>query len=415
MAQRGYVPVRQTFGNFGWTVGWDPEKQQAILTDPNTGFSTRLSGTIDDSGTMYAPYNQLGSIFAGAATKTRPLTAQDYTQSFDTAKAMWDPLIQPYMESLQEKSRGQMAAIEGLRPGVEAAYSQAYSHLGRQEDKARRASLSSAIARGVYSSGLYDEMQKGITGDYAPEYQQLESNRAAGLAALSGKQQEILGGLASQQKQVEAEMLSRIMQGAASNLEKKQTEGQSRNLAALNWLTGLQQQDIAADEREWTRMLQQAAENRAQEQYDWEKTNLWPLNIQTQRANLARTLAGINSGSGGTAKQTEEKPTYGQMAQGVMVLIDQLSAPAYPDIDSSLSKLPATMQRLIPSISTPVTKNPQQIFNEVVPQILNQAGATGMSQTDINNLINLAAKKLGLVPWIKADEDAGGYSSDLLK
>ena len=174
---RGMFQSGRHLGIF-MTVGWDPEKQQAILTDPNTGFSTRLSGTIDDSGTMYAPYNQLGSIFAGAATKTRPLTAQDYTQSFDTAKAMWDPLIQPYMESLQEKSRGQMAAIEGLRLGWR--YSQALP--GRQEDKARGV-VDSAIER-VYSSGLYDEMQKGITA-LCPEYQQ-RINKAAGLAALSG-------------------------------------------------------------------------------------------------------------------------------------------------------------------------------------------------------------------------------------
>jgi hypothetical protein len=125
-----------------------------------------------------------------------------------------------------------------------------------------------------------------------------------------------------------------------------------------------------------------------------------------QVLNRSGSSGGGGGGGGGSATAKKAKPpTYGEMVEGVSRMISEFSKPQSLPAPSSMGGLTPGMFSLIPKTQISITPKPEDVFNRVREQIISQAVAADLSNADINNLISLASKQLGLTDWVKINDE----------
>ena len=231
----GYIPIRSWFEGQGQKVNWD----QNTKTINAGNFTFKPGDYIEQNGISYInPTKLAGSYLSQPQQQLNQQTLQPY---IDTAKSIYEPTYNTRSEALQRALNNISSQAENQRRLAEVAFQSSRSALQRQETQDEEKARRSAIARGTYSSGLYDHAQQELDKAYAPEYQQLESNKAANLANIASQAALASENLASQTKDLEAQMMQNIMTTALQNFQQGQT-GQSQKTQQLaNYLLNLGQ------------------------------------------------------------------------------------------------------------------------------------------------------------------------------
>lgn len=287
------VPVRQTLEGMGFNVGWDPATKNISLTSPYGQTTSLASDQYSMQGDRaYMDPSQMQSLFMHPDYYKPPtLTQESVTKNLGLAQQLYSPVQDLYSQAYDK----QLAALSNISKGqqglVEAGYQQAQSNLGRQEQQARRTTSHNVAGRNISNSPLAAYEKRKIQEAYAPEYQQLESNRGAQLANIANNAIAASENLAAQGLQQQAAFAQRLGE-AAYNMAMQQAAAPAtwanNALSALGNMVS--QQNSQANQQ-----LQRDQLNFQKQQWETE----WPYQQKTYEYNLNKPYYSPNTGGGG--------------------------------------------------------------------------------------------------------------------
>lgn len=233
----GSVPVRSTLEGLGYTIDYDPNTGQIVVTDPRSGVSgtiypgsysvtggtayinpsyiqSWLSGTPTGKSTStpynpapVTPYNtvpvtqlisMIGDQFRNVEYPYQQLLEQLLKQVPTYQQKPWedvlkqaqeyaDLLIDPQVSALQRSLEQGKQAYEAQREAVEAAYTGVPESLSRLMEKARENAIRTAIARGGGRTGAVEWLTKEQQEPIIESATRLEAEKAAKLTDIAEK------------------------------------------------------------------------------------------------------------------------------------------------------------------------------------------------------------------------------------
>ncbi len=266
----GYYWIRQLVPN----VVWDEATRTIKLPG---GLSIPLSSTLVIGGRAYVTPQQIATWYTTAPPVTPQITPEAVQQKAQAYAQVLEPLRQAWQAQYEFALKKAQEQAEQQRRLAELAYEQARSALERKETADWNAIVKSALARGLGASPLVSYEQRKVTEAYAPQYKELESERAVQLANIASQAALAAQELALQGQQQQAQWLSAISQYALSELEKEAERQQSYRESLAKYFA-----DLAAAEAE---ARQKAAE------LAWEKEKAYlPYMYPTANALLPYTM-----------------------------------------------------------------------------------------------------------------------------
>ena len=286
----------------GYNVNWDPATKNIGMTSP-FGQSTSLA---PDQYSMqgdraYLDTGQMQSLFLNPDYfKPAQLTPDNIKQNYSTAQQMYSPMQDFYNQAYEKQLSALSRMSQGQQGLVESAYGQAQTNLGRQEDAARRTTSHNVAGRNISNSPLAAYQKRKVTEAYAPEYQQLESNRGAQLANIANNAIAASEQLAAAGLQQQAAFAMRIGEAAFNMAQQQANAPQAWAQNSLAALTGMA-----------NRQLQQGQLGLQQDKFGYEQeraAQFDPLELQLLQAQIGatnRSNTGGGGGGGGTAAKTQ--------------------------------------------------------------------------------------------------------------
>jgi hypothetical protein len=256
--KQGQIGVRFLFGGRDDSVGWDPKT--GTITTPS-GQLNRGDYTINKNNRATIGYDQAAYMMLNRPV--RELNQQNFDQTFNMFRGAYESMLgkagsaQSAMEDYAAKAKGAQEAA------VNAAYQQAQSNLKRQETGSWNRMMESARNRGIEDSNLMSYEQAKVTGAYAPEYQQLESNRAAGLAQAAAHAAQIGAEAQMRGDATRAQAASQVFSAAINQLNRMQDIDLRKNEQLSNLMMGLY--DRSREDNKWDRQF-----DSQQTQQSWE-------------------------------------------------------------------------------------------------------------------------------------------------
>ncbi|GED16558.1 hypothetical protein [Aneurinibacillus migulanus] len=256
--KQGQIGVRFLFGGRDDSVGWD--QKTGRITTPS-GQLNRGDYTINKNDRAMIGYDQAAYLMLNRPV--RELNQQNFDQTFNMFRGAYESMLgkagsaQSAMEDYAAKAKGAQEAA------VNAAYQQAQSNLKRQETGSWNRMMESARNRGIEDSNLMSYEQAKVTGAYAPEYQQLESNRAAGLAQAAAHAAQIGAEAQMRGDATRAQAASQVFSAAINQLNRMQDIDLRKNEQLSNLMMGLY--DRSREDNKWDRQF-----DSQQTQQSWE-------------------------------------------------------------------------------------------------------------------------------------------------
>lgn len=250
------VPIRQTFENLGWKVNWDDPTQSVKLINPSGQSYTIGQNQYTMQGDRtYADPTALAGMFVGQKQSYDPQSFQNYV---GIANQMYEPLVSSRTSAFQQALKNIQEQSTNQRRLAEADYSNALSGLGQREDKSRLGASHSVAGRGLSNSPLAEYERRKVTEAYAPQYQNLETTKAANLANISSQAAMGSEALAGQLNDFESEMATKALQSALGMYQQDMTSQQSNNQNIMNYLLGIGQQEKQQEQQQWQRGVTEA-------------------------------------------------------------------------------------------------------------------------------------------------------------
>ena len=244
----GYQWVRSYFAP--GQVSYDEKTRMINLPG---GLSIPQSQLITIGGRTYAPASQLAQAYQTYAATYKPPepTAADVQRKSEALMQVYSPLMQTVRERLGLDLKKVQEQADQQRRLAEAAYQTALANTQRKETADWNRIVKSALTRGLGASPLTSYEQRKVVEAYAPEYQQLETNRAAQLANIASQAALSAEELAMQGRELEAQWASQIAQYAYNALQsdaaeqKKAVQNLADYFAALSESQAKAQQEAA--------------------------------------------------------------------------------------------------------------------------------------------------------------------------
>ena len=177
-------------------------------------------------GRAYAPTSQLAQAYQTYAATYKPPepTAADVQKKTEGYMQVYAPIMEAIKSRLGLDLNKVQEQANQQRRLAEAAYQTGLSNLQRSETGTWNSIMKSALARGLGASGLTAYEQRKVAETYAPEYQQLETNRAAQLANIASQAALSAEELAQQGREQEAQWASKIAEYAYNALQSSAAE-----------------------------------------------------------------------------------------------------------------------------------------------------------------------------------------------
>ncbi|MFA5384003.1 MAG: hypothetical protein WC364_04965 [Eubacteriales bacterium] len=239
----GYKWIRDLFPN----VKWDAATKTATTPE---GVSYNASQGIIQNGKFYLPYTTMAQGYANY-TPQSAVTPDNIQSTTDLYRTMFEPQLKSRQSEVAQRQKAIEAQAESQRRTAEAAYKSGLASLTSQKENSLEQAIEqarkSAIARGVYTSGIYDELQQkereNVESAYAPGLQSLESTKAAAIANIGSESGQALDELALADKQYESQIDSYLLQQVIAALQGQDTAAKTKTQQMAEWLYNLGQQD----------------------------------------------------------------------------------------------------------------------------------------------------------------------------
>lgn len=238
------VGVRQLFGGRDDSVTWNGKN--GVIGTPS-GQLNRGDYTLNQNGRATIGYDQAAALMLNKPT--RELNQENFQNTINMFKGAYDGLFSQTAgkeSAFADYASKQKAANEAA---VNAAYQQAQSNLQRQETSSWNRMMESARARGIEDSGLMNYEQAKVANSYAPEYQQMESNRAAGLAQAAAQAAQIEAQAKAAGDAQRAQMASQIFSSSINQLNRMQDIDLRKNEQLYGHYMGMY--DRSREDQRW--------------------------------------------------------------------------------------------------------------------------------------------------------------------
>ncbi len=244
----GYQWIRSYFAPD--QVSYDPATKTVKLPG---GLNLPQSSLLTVGGRTYAPASQLAQAYQTYAATYKPPepTATDVQRKSEALMQVYAPLMDVVKSRLRLNLENIQEQADQQRRLAEAAYQTALANTQRKETADWNRIVKSALTRGLGASPLTSYEQRKVVEAYAPEYQQLETNRAAQLANIASQAALSAEELAMQGRELEAQWASQIAQYAYNALQsdaaeqKKAVQNLADYFAALSESQAKAQQEAA--------------------------------------------------------------------------------------------------------------------------------------------------------------------------
>lgn len=300
---QGYQWIRELLPD----VQWDEATKSIKLPG---GPSVPLSATKVVNGRAYVTPSQLASWYATYQPKISNVTPETVQSKVQTYQQALKPLHDYYKEYLDFSLNKIQQQADAQRKLAEAAYNASRNTLEKKETSSWNSIVKSALSRGLGASPLVSYEQRQVAEAYAPEYQQLESNRAAQLANIASQAALAADELALKGKEQEAQWASSLVQYALDALqeENKRQESYKENLAkyfadlASEQAKAQQEAEKLAFEKEKAYLPYQYATKNALLPYEMGMTPYQSAQIALNRERLT-----ASTGSSGIPKTNTER------------------------------------------------------------------------------------------------------------
>lgn len=242
----GYRWIREYFPT--GQVSYDPKTK--TLTLPG-GLNLPQSSLVTVGGRTYAPASLLAQAYQTYAATYQPKqpTAEEVKRLSDVYMQIYGPLADVARERLGFNLKKIQETAEQQRRLAEAAYQTALSNLQQAETRSWNAIMKSALARGLGASPLTSYEQRKVAETYAPEYQKLETERAAQLANIASQAALAAEELALQGRQAEAEWASKIAEYAYNALQSSAAEQKKAVQTLADYFEGLAEAEAKAKQK----------------------------------------------------------------------------------------------------------------------------------------------------------------------
>lgn len=240
---QGYRWIRELVPD----VQWDEATRTIKLPG---GPSVPLSATLAKGGKAYVTPQQLSSWYA---TYQQPsnITPEAVQQKADIFKQIMQPQADYWKQYLDFSLRKAVETAEQQRRLAEAAHQTAAQSLHQREIADWNTMMEDYLARGRRGPALVSMVKQKTAEAYAPQYQQLETNRAAQLANIASQAALAAEELALKGKEMEANWASQMAQYALDALAQEAQQQQAYRENLVNYFSQLGTQD-------WQKMFQEA-------------------------------------------------------------------------------------------------------------------------------------------------------------
>lgn len=280
------------------------------------GLSIPQSQLITIGGRTYAPASQLTQAYQTYAATYKPPepTAEDVRRKSEALMQVYAPLMEAVKSRLGLNLKTIQEQAEQQRRLAEAAYQSSLTNLQRKETADWNRIVKSALTRGLGASPLTSYEQRKVAEAYAPEYQQLETNRAAQLANIAAQAALAADELAQQGQEQQAQWASQIAQYAYNALQsdaaeqKKAVQNLGDIFASLAEAEAKRQQEEAKLAWEKEKLAQQLGVQReiGLKDYLYGPSPADQLRAEVQRQAIAARLAGGGSGGYTPAQRIDD-------------------------------------------------------------------------------------------------------------
>lgn len=238
-------------------------------------------------GKTYISPSQLATYYQthAATYKPKPPTAEEVRQQTEALMQVYAPVMDVTKERLGLNLKTIQEQADQQRRLAEAAYQGALASTRRQETADWNTIVKSALSRGLGASPLTSYEQRKVAEAYAPEYQQLETNRAAQLANIASQAALSAEELAMQGRDIEAQWASKIAEYAYNAMQSSAAEQKQAIQSLADYFANLASQELQKS------FTEAGLTGMYQGQPTWER--------QYQAAQLANERAKATSGGGG--------------------------------------------------------------------------------------------------------------------
>lgn len=387
---QGYYWIRELVPN----VEWDEATRTIKLPG---GPSIPLAATKAVGGKAYVTPEQLSTWYA---TYYQPpssvYTPENVQRQAEIFKQVLEPQAQYWKQYLDFALKKATETAEQQRRLAEATYEASRSALQRQETSDWNAIVKSAIARGLGASPLVSYEQRKVAEAYAPQYQQLESKRAAQLANIASQAALAAEELALKGKEMEANWASQMAQYALSELAKEYEKQESYRQNLANFFADLAKRQT---EEQWKQKefgLQEATiTGYYQGKPTWEREH----GLKKLAQDLA--IAQLRAASGGSSGIKLDVPTRQLLKNELINRAQARAAAAWKVVwDANAGK---------PNRTELATNAGIQEFQNVLAGMMSQNPYYGavMDTSDISNyalLLRMTVSQSGWTPlWRTAN------------
>lgn len=242
---KGYQWIRSYFAPD--QVSYDPATKTVKLPG---GLNLPQSSLLTVGGRTYAPASQLAQAYQTYAATYKPPepTATDVQRKSEALMQVYAPLMDVVKSRLGLNLENIQEQADQQRRLAEAAYQTALANTQRKETADWNRIVKSALTRGLGASPLTSYEQRKVVEAYAPEYQQLETNRAAQLANIASQAALSAEELAMQGRELEAQWATQIAQYAYNALQSDAAEQKKAVQTLADYFAGLAESQAKAQQ-----------------------------------------------------------------------------------------------------------------------------------------------------------------------
>lgn len=253
---KGYQWIRSYFAP--GQVSYDPTTKTINLPG---GLNIPQERLFEFGGKTYVSPMQLAQYYVTHAAMYKPPepTAEDVKKKTEALLQIYSPVMEATRERIGLNLEKIKQEAEAQRRLAEAAYEASRSALERKETSTWNTIMKSAMSRGLGASPLTAYEQRKVAETYAPEYRQLEVQRAAQLANIASQAALAAEELAVKGKELEAQWASKIAEYAYDALQKDAEQQKQALQTIAQYLLALAQAEEEKEEKEKEFGLKEAA------------------------------------------------------------------------------------------------------------------------------------------------------------
>lgn len=199
---------------------WNPADKSITL--PTGDVLPKNIYTVVDGKAYVNPY-AIANYYA-----PKPITPESMQPWIDKTTQVYQPMIDRQYDRINSVIQSLQSRLDANLAGLEAQKGISERNLQQQETADGQKLRNQAIARGTYTSGVADYQQQQLAGDYAGQYQNLESGLAALIASAKADTNAQMTDLGYQASSIEDSFLSNIMNLVNSMMGKEHDSQQQQ-------------------------------------------------------------------------------------------------------------------------------------------------------------------------------------------